>query len=177
VSRRTPRAAREGFTLVEMVISIVIVTIVAGLLAATLRQGFAVYESASDRKLALQQARAVLLRAERELRQVRDRGALLSAGQRAVSLLTVADSTVGFNWSGTSGTPLYYARNGRSYVFCPAVDSFALDWSKGDGTAAAPLVAPDSTDVRYVGVYLRLARGGQKVALREGILLRNLRGS
>jgi prepilin-type N-terminal cleavage/methylation domain-containing protein len=177
VTGRARRPAREGFTFIELIISVVLVTIISGLLAATLRQGFAVYQAATDRKTALQEARAALLRAEREVRQIRDRGALLSAGARVVSLKTVADSTVGLNWSGTRNTPLYYTRNGRSYVFCAGVDSFALDWTKGDGTAAAPLTAPDSTDVRYLSVYLRLARGSQKVALREGILLRNLRGS
>jgi len=174
---RPGRPGRAGVTLVELVISIVLVTIVSGMLAVTLREGFAVYAAAQGRKSALQEGRAVLLRAEREVRQIRDRGALLAAGPGLVTLRTVADSTVGLSWTGSPGAPLLYARNGRSYVLCSGVDSFALAYTQGDGSPAAPLVAPDSTDVRYLTLYLRLMRGGQKVALREGIMLRNLRGS
>ncbi len=171
------RPDRAGTTLTELVISIVLVTIVAGLLAVTLREGFAVYAAASGRKEGLQEARAVLLRAERELRQIRDRGALVAAGPTAVTFRTVADTLVGLSWSGAPGDPLLYTRNGRPYVFCRGVDSLAFAWGRGDGTAAAPLVAPDSTDVRYVTLYLRVARGPERVALREGIALRNLGGS
>ncbi len=177
MTARRHRPGRAGVTLVELVISIVLVTIVSGLLAVTLREGFAVYAAAQGRKAALQEGRAVLLRAEREVRQIRDRGALLAAGPRLVTLRTVADSTVGLSWTGSPGAPLLYARNGRPYVLCAGVDSFALAYTRGDGAPAAPLVAPDSTDVRYLTLYLRLSRGGQKVALREGIMLRNLRGS
>jgi len=173
-ARRCP--GRAGTTLVELVMSIVLVTIVAGLLAITLREGFAVYATAARRQQALQEARAVLLRAEREVRQIRDRGALLAAGPVAATFVTVADTTVGLSWGGAPGDPLLYQRNGRSYLFCAGVDSFALAWRRGDGTAAVPLVAPDSTDVRYLTVYLRLARGGERVALREGVMLRNLGG-
>lgn len=168
--------ARAGFTLVELVISITLVTILAGLLAVTLREAFAVYAATARRQELVQEARAVLLRAEREVRQVRDRGSLLSAGPRQFLLRTVADSTVGLAWSGAAGAPLLYLRNGRSYVFCADVDSFAVAYWRGDGAAAAPVVAPDSTDVRRLGLYLRLGRGGERVALRHGVMLRNLGG-
>jgi prepilin-type N-terminal cleavage/methylation domain-containing protein len=164
---------RRGFTLVEMVISIVVVCIISGLLAVTLRQAFEAWAAAGGRKELLQEARAILLRTEREVRQARDRGSVLVAGPRALSIRTCADSTVGLSWSGSAGAPLLYLRNGRSYVFGAAVDSFALAYWREDGTVATPVVAPDSTDVRRLSVYLRLARGGQRVALRQGIALRN----
>ncbi|TFG47274.1 MAG: hypothetical protein E4H38_08460, partial [Gemmatimonadales bacterium] len=52
---RPSRPGRAGVTLVELVISIVLVTIVSGMLAVTLREGFAVYAAAQGRKSALQE--------------------------------------------------------------------------------------------------------------------------
>jgi len=54
------------------------------------------------------------------------------------------------------------------------VDSLAFSYYKEDGTAAAPVVAPSSTDIRRVAVYLRLARGGQSIATLGAAALRSL---
>jgi prepilin-type N-terminal cleavage/methylation domain-containing protein len=172
----TQRLERKGATLVEMVMAIVIAGILAGLLAVTLREAFAVYDVAGRRKELLQEGRAVLLRAERELRAVRDRGAILEAGPRRLTAITVDDSTVGLSWNGAPGDPLLYWRNGRSYVLAARVDSLALAYWRDDGAAAAPLIAPDSTDVRRLSIFLRLESGGQRVSLRDGLFLRNLAG-
>ncbi len=44
-----------------------------------------------------------------------------------------------------------------------------------DGAAAAPLVRPSDTDIYRVGIFLRVVRGSEKVSLKTGTFLRNIR--
>ncbi|MEO5657580.1 MAG: type II secretion system protein, partial [Nitrospiria bacterium] len=70
---RTARRGQEGFTLIELVITIVLVGIIAGVGALFLQQGVRAYISADARTDLTNQGRLAIERMAREIRTIRSR--------------------------------------------------------------------------------------------------------
>jgi type II secretory pathway pseudopilin PulG len=163
-----------AFTLVEVTIVIVVVSIAGLFLAGVFREAVGAYRFVDVEADLLQQARYAEERTTRELRRVRDDVSLTTASATAVSFLDVDGVPVALSWNGTPGADLRYARNGASQTLATNVDSLAFGYWTANGGVAVPFVAPASTDVRRITLYLRLARGGQKVAVMGAAALRSL---
>lgn len=170
-SRRGPSA---GFTLVELTIVVVVVSIAGLVLADVFRHSVEAYRLVDVEAGLVQEARYAEERMTREIRLVRDATSLTAAGPRTIAFVDPAAASVTLSWSGVPGADLLYARDGAPQVLASGVDSLAFSYWREDGTKAAPLVSPQPTDVRRVTVYLRLARGGQSVAVLGGAALRSL---
>jgi len=177
--KSTPRRCRKlsgverGYTLVELVLAILLLSLAAGVFVGAFQEGNAMYDTVEARKELVQEGRAALLRVLREIRQVRSAQDVTVAQQERVAFYSVTDSLLDISFSGASGE-LSLTRGSKQWVMASAVDSFALTYLKNDGTAAVPLVSPNSTDIFQVKVFLRLSRGGKSVSLEGGTYLRNL---
>lgn len=171
---RARRVAAAGFTMVELVITVAVLGVIAGVFVHYVDEGTRMFEQVDARREMTAEARGAMLRLLREIRQVRSATDVLVATPTRLQFVGVDDSTYAIDWSAAPGAPLTFARGATSVALVAAVDSFALDYRREDDQPAAPLVAPSPTDVRRVGVYLRLRSGGHVVALRSGTWLRNV---
>ena len=163
-----------GFTLAELVIVIVVISIAGLLLAGVFREAVGTYRFVDVQSDLLQQARYAEERVARELRGVRDRESVTTADIRTFAFVDRESAPVAVSWDGRKGSRLLYVRNGVPQTLAAGVDSLAFAYFRDNGSAAAPLVAPAGTDIRRVTLYLRLAKGGQSVATIGAAALRSL---
>lgn len=166
--------AAAGFTLVELVIVIVVISIAGLFLAGMFREAIATYRFVDVQSDLLQQARYAEERVSRELRRVRDRASVTTAAPRTFAFTDRDAVPVVVSWDGVKGSSLVYTRNGAAQALALGVDSLAFTYFKEDGTTATPVVAPSDTDIRRIALYLRLARAGQSVTTLGATALRAL---
>ena len=162
LSLRRPRLD-AGFSLAELVIVIIVVSIAGIAFASMFTEAVKSYQFVDSEKGMLQAGRYAEERITRELRRVKDPNSIVTAGPTTFTFVDRSDATISFSWSGVSGADLLYTRNGSSHTLAAGVDSLSFGYYRSDGSAAAPLVAPAATDIWRVTVYLRLVRGTQKV--------------
>ncbi|MBI4364974.1 MAG: prepilin-type N-terminal cleavage/methylation domain-containing protein [Candidatus Latescibacteria bacterium] len=171
----TPARRREsGFTLAELVIVIVIVSVVAVTFSAMFIEAVRTYQFMDAEKDMLQDARYAEERIARELKRVKDSTSLVTASASTLTFVDRDNATVSFSWSGVSGADLLYTKSGSSRTLAKGVDSLAFQYWKEDGTAAAPVLSPSATDIWRVTVYIRLIKGTQTVASFGAAFLRSL---
>lgn len=101
-----PRRSRdEGFTLIEMVITIVIVGIIGGLAAMIILQGVRAYSDERSRSDVHYQSRLAMERMSREIRQVRSCGAPDLPGMvnpsASITFTDINNETISFSRTGT----------------------------------------------------------------------------
>lgn len=170
--RRASGPASPGFTLVELLIVIVVISVVGVAFVSMFAEGVRTYEVVDAGNDMLQEARYAEERIARELRRVRDGASITVATPTTFSFVDRSGATQGFSWSGVPGAALLHTRNGASRTLASGVDSLAFRYWRSDGSAAAPLVAPSATDIWRVSVYLRLVKGTQKVETTGAAFLR-----
>lgn len=169
-----PRPVEAGFSLAEVTIVIVVVSIAASLFSGMFLEAIRSYEYVDTEKGMLQEARYAEERISRELKRVRGNRFITQAGPRAFTFVDLDSASVGFSWSGVKGDPLVYAKNGTARTLATGVDSLAFAYWRSDGAAAVPVVAPSATDIWRVSVHLRLAKGSQSVSAVTAAFLRSL---
>lgn len=168
------RLSQAGFTLAEVTIVIVIVSIAAFVFTGMFLEAVRSYQYVDAEKGMLQEARYAEERISRELRRVRGNTSITQATPRAFTFVDRDSATVAFSWTGVKGDPLLYTKNGTARTLASGVDSLAFAYWKSDGTAAAPVVAPAVTDIWRVTVHLRLAKGAQSVSAVTAAFVRSL---
>ncbi len=173
---RTEPAARgqAGFTLAELVIVIVIVSIAAFLFTGMFIQAVKSYQFVDVEKEMLQEARYAEERISRELKRVRGSSDITQATARTLTFVDRDAATVSLSWTGVVGDPLVYTKGGTARTLASGVDSLAFQYWKSDGTAAVPLLSPAATDIWRVSVFLRLAKSGQSVNAATAVFVRSL---
>jgi hypothetical protein len=110
----------------------------------------------------------------RELKRVLSPTNVTTAGARTFSFVDRDTAAVSFSWSGVKGEPLLYTKNGAPVTLAEGVDSLAFSYWKADGSAAAPVLSPSTTDIWRVSVRLRLAKNGQSVDAIGAAFVRSL---
>lgn len=106
---RTPNS--KGFTLVEIVITIVLVSIISGIAAMIILQGVRVYSDEQSRSDVHYQARLAMERMAREIRMIRSSsefGAINSPGVLVLGTITNNPSNV-FSFMDMTGTQITYS--------------------------------------------------------------------
>jgi prepilin-type N-terminal cleavage/methylation domain-containing protein len=171
---RRPRRSVAGFSLAEMLIVIVVVSIAGIAFASMFTEAVKSYQFVDSEKGMLEAGRYAEERIARELKRVKDSTSILSATPTTFTFVDRSGSTVSFSWSGVSGADLLYTKDGTSRTLAQGVDSLAFRYYRNDGTAAVPVVSPAATDVWRVTVYLRLVKGTQKVETIGAAFLRSL---
>ena len=172
LSRR--RGGDSGFTIPELVIVIVVVSIVAVTFSAMFIEAVKTYQFLDTEKDLLQEARYAKERIARELKRVKGNTSITSANGTTLTFVDRDNATVSFSWSGISGANLLYTKSGSSQTLAKGVDSLAFQYWKQDGTTAAPVVAPSATDIWRVTIYMRLIKGSQTVSSFGAAFVRSL---
>jgi len=168
------RGSPAGFTLAEVTIVIVVVSIAAFVFTGMFLEAVRSYQYVDAEKGMLQEARYAEERISRELKRVRGNTFITQATARAFTFVDRDSATVAFSWTGVKGDPLLYTKNGTARTLATGVDSLAFAYWKSDGTTAAPIVAPAVTDIWRVTVHLRLAKGTQTVSAVTAAFVRSL---
>jgi prepilin-type N-terminal cleavage/methylation domain-containing protein len=169
-----PRGRAHGFTMIELVIVIAVVSVAALVFSKMFIEAARSYEWIDVEKEKLQEARYAQERMTREFRRVRDN---LSINVATATTLTFVDrdaATISISWNGVKGADLVYTKNGTARTLAAGVDSFAFAYWKTNGTAAAPVVSPSATDIWRITTYLRLAKASHSVETVGGAYVRSL---
>ena len=167
--------SEAGFTLAELTIVIVVVSIAALFFSGMFVEAVRTYEFIGDEKELLQEARYAEQRVERELMSVPGASAWLRLHRTSIAFRDRDSSLVEIGWNGVRGGALVLRRDGIGQPLAEHVDSFALSYHQGNGALAEP--AADSraaSSVRRVSMFLRLARGGHAVDAVGAATLRAL---
>lgn len=123
--------AQAGFTLIEIVITLVLVAIIAGVTGMLILQGSQAFVSGERRSDATNQARVALERMLREIRTIREAGAIMPLGNPA--------SLIGF--TDLNGSIICFAHNAATSVLertegaCPPAGLFVPVPLANDATA------------------------------------------
>ena len=164
--RRTARVAgtrEEGFTLAELTIVIVVVSIAALFFSGMFVEGVRTYEFVGVEKELLQEARYAEQRMERELMSAAGANPWRRLRPASVEFVSRDSSLVEIGWDGARGGSILLKRDGLARPLAEHVDSFAIGYHGADGSRVAPRGNRSAADVRRVTLFLRLARGGHSV--------------
>ena len=155
-----------GFTMIELVVAIVLVTIFSVFLGRLLLSGVDAFNFARERKTALRTARIALFELARDVRQIKDRASIGFASSDSLAFTTVTDEIVRYGWNSSrlsrNGIPV--ARN---------VASFSFSYYTEDGTPLDTPVA-NTESIRVIDVHLTVHVSDQQVELQTRIHPRNL---
>jgi Tfp pilus assembly protein PilE len=168
------RRAESGVSLAELTIVIVVVSIAAFVFTGMFIEAVRSYQFIDTEKGMLQEARYAEERMARELKRVLSPTSVTTAAARTLSFVDRDTAAVSFSWSGVQGEPLLYTKNGAPVILAAGVDSLAFSYWKADGTPAAPVTSPSTTDIWRISVRLRLARNGQSVDAIGAAFVRSL---
>lgn len=173
--------AQKGFTLIEMVMSMVLLGIVAITAGMLIYQGTRSYEALSDQKEVTQQATLALERVSRELRQMRCTVSGNSCTPTATDVAVMNASEVRFLNSSSEGRGLRLSgstlmlRLGTGagdpeYALASGLTALTIEYIKADGTAAST-----AGEIWTVAVNMSLASGQAALPIKASVHPRGFR--
>ncbi len=166
---------KEGYTLIEIVLVLVIIGVLAGILIEPFRQGMQSYVGIETRADLTSQAREATVRIVREMRNIRkkanDKPNITSADAMSITFVDNQGITISFSLSGST-----VLRD--TNILADKVSSLEFRYFKGDNAALTtfPLSAADLDAVRRILVILALQEGTETVTMTGQAFLRDLRG-
>ncbi len=180
---------KEGFTLIEIVLVLVIIAVLAGILIEPFRLGVKSYIGIETRADLTSQAREATVRIVRELRNIRKKADIPPAsnivcdtvGDEAtvsrIRFLDVQNNDIKFYLSGNNVQRMDMDTS-TDNILVDKVLSLEFRYFRGNNTALTtfPLSAADLDAVRRILVILALQEGTETVTMTGQDFLRDLRG-
>ena len=166
---------KEGYTLIEIVLVLVIIGVLAGILIEPLRQGIQSYVGIETRADLTSQAREATMRMVRELRNIRGQSdntpEISTANATSITFTDVMDNGVTFSLSGST------VLRGPN-ILADKVSSLQFRYFDGSNTelTSLPLIGADREKVRRILVIMAMQEGGETVTMTGQAFLRDLRG-
>ena len=164
------RCTKTAFTLIELLITIVLVSILIGAVWMVYDTAIRTFYTQWTRTGAKGEAGRMLVNISQELRQANS----VTTSQQTNLIFTAdtdsngVDDTIQYTWSGNAGNPL----NRVSTVTTPVVNSVsALTFSYYDANNNSTIVA---SQVRLVAIDVTVTDKDETFALRSRVRLRNL---
>jgi prepilin-type N-terminal cleavage/methylation domain-containing protein len=158
----TPRP--NGFTLVEIVITIVLVGILAGIAAMIILQGVRAYSDEQSRSDVHYQARYAMERMAREIRQIRSTADITAITNSNLQFTDVNGAGVGFTWT----SPTLSRWNGAgTNVLAPNITAFNFNYYQQNGVAAT------AATLWIVEITLTSQQGSESVQMSTRVHSRN----
>ncbi len=163
----------RGFTLVELVMTMVLIGIVAFIVADAMLTGIRAFFVTDYRKEALDNGRIAVERMTREMRNVRSLSDIETANASQFCFINVNGVRISFRYA----NPNIIREEGGAA--CPGVagntlatniDAFTFSYIQADGT---PDPAPPAK-TRMIGINLTSTISGESVQLQSEVYLRNL---
>ncbi|MCG3114775.1 MAG: type II secretion system GspH family protein [Candidatus Manganitrophus sp. SA1] len=161
-------ADQRGFTLIELVLTIILVGIIAGMASVFLRQGLNAFVAEDARADITNQGRLAIERMAREMRMIRSRTAADLPG-------CCTNPSTTFNFIDMSGSNITYAMTGntitRNLIPLAAGDAVTMDFIhyQQDGVTLATTAA----QVWSIQVDLTVTKSGESQAYRVRVHPRN----
>lgn len=179
-----PAIARQGFTLIELVLSISVGVIISGIAATLLWNASRQRAEVSTRGELFDAASAaveVVFRYVREIPQdecpSNPTPCLLAHAQISTASATdLRFGNTGFRLNAGNNTVEMTIDNGAHwYALVKEASGFAISYRDRSGSALTsfPLSSTDRAAVRRVGIDLTLTRGGETAHVRSGLYLRS----
>ena len=155
---------QKGFTLIEMVIVIVLISIIAGVAAMIILEGAKSYQKEVSYSDIHNQGRLAIERMAREIRMIRS--------ATAADISTMTASNIVFN--DVNGTNIQFSFAGNTIsrsgnTLANNVQSMAFSYYQQDGTT----VAGSAAEVWYVQISLTMVNAGETLPLRLRVHPRN----
>ncbi len=160
----------NGFTLVEIVITIVLIGIISGIAAMILLRGARVYSDEQSRSDVHYQARLAVERMAREIRLIRSATATDITTMTATNLQfnDISGNNIQFQRTGASA-PYSITRNGSALA--NNIQSVAISYYQNDGTTAVTLATV--TTLWFVDISVTAQEGAETVQMRTRVHPRN----
>lgn len=175
----THNSTESGFTLVEAVISIVIIGILSSGIAVFLLDALEGWRDVSYRKDATQLARVAVDRMTREMRNIErkpnNKGNITYASDQMITFTDIKGNSVTFQWGGT-GNPLQ--RNSNILIDSSNMNNLALGYYDAANIpiTSFPLSLADREKIKRISIQLTAIEGNENVKMNEQVTLRNLAG-
>lgn len=156
---RTPNS--KGFTLIEIVITIVLISIISGIAAMIILQGVRAYSDERNRSDVHYQARLAMERMAREIRMIRSRADITTMANADLQFTDVYGNTVRFNLVGSD-----IQRSGS--VLASNISPFAFSYYDTAGALTAL-----SANLWLVEIALTATQGTETIQMRTRVHPRN----
>ena len=158
----------KGFTLIEIVMTIVIVSILAALAAVIILQGVRAYSDEDSRSDIHYQTRLAMERMAREIRMIRSTAAITTFTATNLQFTDVNGSTLGFQWV----SPTLNRWNGATNdVLASGVTAFSFSYYKKDNTVA--VLPADLNLLWFIDIAMTAQQGSQALPMRTRVHPRN----
>lgn len=168
------RGTQHGFTLIELVITLMILGILGAAAGHALTGGALAFSGNADNLHALGKLRYASERMARELREIRRNG----LNPAVYDITTMTAATLAFTRRDGTGVTfntalplltLAYSAPAGTYTLTDEVGSLAFSYFQADGTTPATGTA----DVAFIAFDLVLTRNGNSYPQRTRVALRN----
>ncbi len=153
---------KAGFTLIELVLVIIIMSIVSVVGATMLAQGLQSFLTLQNTTNANWQGQVALERMTREIRYVRSAADVLTQTSGEFQFVDIYGNTIAYTLSGGN-----LVRN--SQTLASGVNSLTFTYHDNNGNTVAT-----STNLHYVGISLNITQNGSNYAATTAIFLDDL---
>lgn len=165
----------KGFTIIELVITMVLIGIVAYIAADAMSTGFKAFFVTDNRKEALDQARLAMERMTREIRNTRGSSDISTADATTFTFTDISGTTITFtlnagNINRTSGTTNTLATGISNSTLPSGIFSYTL-------TTGAVTQTPTPAErllIKRIKIDFKATTNNENVALQSEVWLRNL---
>ncbi|MEJ2687443.1 MAG: type II secretion system protein [Gammaproteobacteria bacterium] len=161
----------RGFTLIELVIILIVMSVLAGLGVSALTGGAVAFNSTTDAIGTLSELRVAMQRMSREIRETKHNsgGYAISTMQPGAVAFTKADGTQVTIAKSGSDVTLSYSTVPGTYTLCKQVGSLTFRYYEADDTTTTT----DPSKVAFVSMELVLTSGSANYAQRTQVALSN----
>lgn len=166
---------KKGFTLIELVMTMVLIGIIAFVVANSMSTGFKAYFTTDFRNEALNQARIAMERMTREIRNVRSRTDVPTGTNNQFCFTDINGTRISFRYDGSANI-----LRGEGGAGCPGatentlstnINSFSFSYIRPDGTVDAAFSAVNTKRIRLT---LTATISGENVTLQSEVWPRSL---
>ena len=164
--RHINREYKNGFTLIEFIMVIILVCIMAGMSSKLVYQGFNSFLTSSNATDANWQGQVAMERMAREIRSARASSDVNTASTVTFTFIDTSGNNVSCTLSGST---VKIILNGTSYTLADGVNSLTFAYYDANGN-----ITPVLANIRYVTISLNIAKNGSNYTMNTGIFLRNL---
>jgi prepilin-type N-terminal cleavage/methylation domain-containing protein len=164
----TAKRRQKGVTLIEMVMTIVIVGILAGIGAVYIKGVVDLWDFWSFHSDIVSQGRIAEMRMARDIRQVKNDTSVLIADRSQLQFKDANDLTIGYSLNGAN-----LMRN--SDILASGVTNLTFSYFNATSSPLTPLPlsAAGRSDISLVGIVLTIVSGNQNKTLATQVYPRN----
>ncbi|MBI4683862.1 MAG: type II secretion system protein [Nitrospirae bacterium] len=164
---------KKGFTLIELVITMVLISIVAFIAADAISTGLKAFFATDNRNEALQQVRIAMERTTREIRNVRSSADVGTGNATQFCFINTDGTMVSFRYSSNTIIREEPAAcpGGAGNTLANNITALTLSYIRSDGTSDAAFSAANTKRIRLV---ITSTVSGESVTLQSEVWPRSL---